>query len=77
MKSILTLAQAQKFGKTGTTTHCNKSHWAKLANCDTPGIGVGFVEGNQVGTYCVFNPKTKNKSDKRCNFSGLAIWWVE
>ena len=35
------------------------THWAKSANQGAPGIWVGFAKGHPIGTYQVFNPKTK------------------
>ena len=32
---------------------------AKLANCRSPGIWIGYVDGHPTGTYWVLNPKTK------------------
>ena len=49
----------QKFGKLYITTYIVNFHWTQLANLGVPGIWVGFIEGHPVGTYCVFNPKTK------------------
>ena len=59
--SILTLVQ--KFDEMCITTNCGISHQAKLANCDTPCIWVGFAEGPPVGTYHMHNPMTKSYSN--------------
>ena len=57
-RSILSLVQ--KFGDICITTYRDSTHQGKLANHDTSGIWVGYVEGHPTNTYWVFNPKTKN-----------------
>ena len=40
-------------------TFKDNSHQAKLANCGTPGIWVGYTENYPAGTNQIFNPRTK------------------
>ena len=47
------------FGEMCITTYKDNTHAAKLANCGTPSIWVGFTENHLAGTYQIFNPKTK------------------
>ena len=56
-RSILSLVQ--KFGEMCINMYGNNFCWAKLVNQGAPGIQVGFTEGHSVGTYWVYNPKTK------------------
>ena len=53
------LASSQTFGEISNATYTDNSHLAKLAEWGTPGIWVGFAESHQVGTYSMYNPKTK------------------
>ena len=49
----------QKFGEKCVTTHCDNSLCAQLANHWTPGLWACYADGYLIGTYWVFNPKTK------------------
>ena len=40
-------------------TFKDNTHWAKLANCGTPGILVGYTDNHPTCKYRIFNPKTK------------------
>ena len=53
------LTSMQKFGETCIATFKDNTHRAKLANCRTPGIWVGYAENHPTGTYRIFNLKTK------------------
>ena len=57
-KHALTLMQ--KFGEMCIATYMDKTHWAKLANCGTPDIWVGYTGNHPTGTYRIFNTKSKN-----------------
>ena len=48
-KTVLTLMQ--KFGEMCIATKMDNTHWAKLANCGTPSIWVGYTENHPDGTY--------------------------
>ena len=41
------------------TMYRDNFHGAKLANQGVLGIWVGFTEGHPIGTYHMYNPKTK------------------
>ena len=56
-KSILT--SMQKFGEICIATYKDNTHQAKLANCGTPSIWVGYAENHPTGKYKMFNPKAK------------------
>ena len=49
----------QTFGEMFITTYKDNSHWAKLANCQTFGIWVGYAENHPTGSFWIFYPKTK------------------
>ena len=49
----------QKFGEIFIATFKDNIHQAKLANCGTPSIWVGYIKNHPAGTYQIFNPKTK------------------
>ena len=53
------LTSMQKIGEMCITTYKDNSHGAKFANHGTPGIWVVYTENHPVGTYWIFNPKTK------------------
>ena len=40
-------------------TFKDNTHRAKLDNCGTPGIWVGYAENHPAGTHRIFNPITK------------------
>ena len=50
----------QKFGETCIITYKDNIHRAKLANCGTARIWVGYSENHPICTYQIFNTKTKN-----------------
>ena len=54
-----TLILVQKIDEMCITTYRDNFYQAKLANQGAPGIWVGFAEVYPIGTYWVFNPKTK------------------
>ena len=49
----------QKIGEMCIATFKDNTHRAKLANCGTSGIWVGYANNHPTGTYHIFNPKTK------------------
>ena len=53
------LTSMQKFGEMCITTYKDNTHWAKLANCGTPGVWVGCAKNHPYGTNQIYNPKTK------------------
>ena len=56
-KNDLTLMQ--KFDEMCIATYKDNSHQAKLANCLTPGVWVGYAKNHPASTYWIFNRKTK------------------
>ena len=40
-------------------TYRNNTHQAKLANCGSPVIWVGYADGHPTGTYQIFSSKAK------------------
>ena len=53
------LKSMQKFGEICIVSFKDNTHQAKLANCRTPGVWVGYAENHPTSTYRIFNPKTK------------------
>ena len=54
-----TLSLIQTIGEMCITTYRENTNWAKLAHSGAPGILVGYTDGHPIGTYQVFNLKTK------------------
>ena len=51
------LALMQKFGEMCIATFKDNTHWAKLANCGTPGIWVGYAENHPCQYIPDFQPQ--------------------